>query len=114
MRDKTKKFLGLILATVTLSSAFAGCGAGKYKGDPVDGFVPTTTPAISNGGFAVQNGDYIYFINGYVGSDADNTFGTPVKQSIVRVKLKADGTPAEIFENPQNDRLKAFLSNTLK
>lgn len=29
-------------------------------------------------------------------------------------KIKADGTPAEIFENPANDRLKAFLSNTLK
>lgn len=45
-----------------------------------------------NGGMTVVYGDYLYFINGYAGSDADNTFGEVVKGAIARVTLK-DGVP---------------------
>ena len=41
---------------------------------------------------AVQYGSYVYFINGYVGSDADNTFGNVVKGAICRTTLK-NGEP---------------------
>ena len=62
MRDKMKKSLGLILAALTLSSAFAGCNNGKYQGDSI-GNEYTAVKAYSNGGFAVEQGDFIYFIN---------------------------------------------------
>lgn len=47
---------------------------------------------VSNGGYVVEQGKYVYFINGYVGDNDNNEWGTPYKQSIMRAEKNADGT----------------------
>ena len=47
------------------------------------------------GSFIGQKGDYVYFINGIADSTADNTFGTPVKGSLMAAK-KTDLTKAHV------------------
>jgi len=53
---------------------------------------PTGIPegdVVSNGGYVVQKGEYVYFINGVDAYTSDNTYGTPVKGALMRAK-KAD------------------------
>ena len=90
MRDKMKKALGIMLATACLGVAFVGCGKGSldYEGDTIDGYV-SSAPVSSNGGFAVEKGDYIYFINGQTAQDANNEYGKVVKGALMRIS-KAD------------------------
>lgn len=90
MRDKMKKTLGILLATVCLGATFVGCGKGtmKYEGDTPDGYVSDAAVS-SNGGFAVEKGDYVYFINGQEEAEGDNTYGEVVKGALMRIK-KAD------------------------
>ena len=47
---------------------------------------------VSNGGYVVEQGKYVYFSNGYVGDNDNNEWGTPYKQSIMRAEKNADGT----------------------
>lgn len=76
-----KKFLCLVLALMLAISLVACSGGWKTPVTDLSGEVS------SNGGFAVVKGDYLYFINGVEANTADNAFGTPVKGSLVRVKL---------------------------
>jgi hypothetical protein len=87
MRDKTKKILGLTLATLTVAASFAGCTV-KYKGDAVDGYV-SNAEVRSNGGFAVEKGEFIYFINAQETMSANNEYGKVVKGALMRIS-KAD------------------------
>ena len=89
-----KKHLVSIIAIVALvavlMTALVGCN--KYEWKSVGAGQPDATVE-SNGGYYVKQGDFVYFINGYDTNTAvDNTFGTPVKNSIVRAKLNSDGT----------------------
>jgi hypothetical protein len=59
-------------------------GCGNYK-QASKGEDTSSATVISNGGFAVQTGDYLYFINGVENYTADNTFGDVVKGSIQRI-----------------------------
>lgn len=73
------------LLTVSLSAALIGtaaCGNGdSWKGTD---FTDYGTAIVStNGGFVAETTKYVYFINGIGSSSADNTFGTPVKGSLV-------------------------------
>lgn len=88
-----KKKLLIVVAVVTVLATCVGVLAGcteslKQKAIPTE-FSETVG---SNGGMAVVYGKYLYFINGYAGESADNTFGSVVKGSIARVELK-DGVP---------------------
>jgi hypothetical protein len=60
----------------------AGCNNYKYTAVTED-----TSKVVSgtNGGFSVETGDYVYFINGKTDYTEDNTFGTVVKGSIQRI-----------------------------
>ena len=40
---------------------------------------------VSNGGFVVEKGNYVYFINGVESYTSDNTYGTPVKGALMRI-----------------------------
>ena len=88
MRKGFKKFIAIAAAAVmaagTLSLAACGEKTIQLDGYP-DGEV------ISNGGFVVEKkgsqGDYYYFINGSESYTADNTYGTPVKGALMRVKV---------------------------
>ena len=92
----------LILSTAAVMAcgalAFAGCDK-NFK--PLTGDYTSDSAAVSNGGFVVEYGKYVYFVNGMEAYTADNAYGTPVKGALMRVEksaLKADpeGAKAEI------------------
>ena len=86
---KTIGFITLVLVVVLAAVALVGCTE-SYKGSAV----PTEKGAVSdNGGMAVVYGKYLYFINGYAGVSADNTYGNVVKGAIARVQLDNDNKP---------------------
>lgn len=79
-----KKIL-LLLVTVVLavSAAFAvGCGSGAAFKKPS---MTDHGALISDGGFLAETEKYVYVINGTGVSTNDNTFGAPVKGSLVAV-----------------------------
>jgi hypothetical protein len=84
MKDKVKKLTGVVVATVLCAATFAGCGnyysAKKVSGDDI--FQGTVE---SNGGFVVEKGNYVYFINGSESYTASNTYGDAVKGSLMRI-----------------------------
>lgn len=88
MRDKSKKLLSVAAAAVLGSTFFfAGCGASAYQGDNLGNSYVSDAPVSSNGGFAVQKGDFVYFINGYESYTADNTYGDVVKGALMRISV---------------------------
>jgi hypothetical protein len=73
---------------------------GNYTSESVgEDTSATKANIVSNGGFAVQTGDYLYFINGKEDYTADNTYGSVVKGSIQRIS-KAD-LDAHNYKNTQ-------------
>lgn len=93
MRNIFKKAITIFAAGVMAVSAatLAACGNNftPPKGN-ADGTVN------SNGGFVVEVGDYYYFINGIENYTADNTYGSPVKGSLMRIsKSGLDKNTAE-------------------
>lgn len=67
---------------------FAGCGGlGKLPENPNANDV-----VVGNGGLAVQKGDYLYFVNGYMNTTEvldTNNYGSVQHTAIYRVKLNA-------------------------
>ena len=87
-----KKIFGIAMAVAMLGStaAFASCGGNAdYKGDALSAGYVSAAEVTSNGGFAVQKGDYVYFINGMADSTADNTYGNVVKGALMRISASA-------------------------
>lgn len=80
MRNISKKLLTVGTALVMGVSvfAFAGCSTEPLSGD-------TSGEVSSNGGFVVEKGNYIYFINGVDDYTSSNKFGEVVKASLMRI-----------------------------
>ncbi|MEG1613510.1 MAG: hypothetical protein RR357_05030 [Clostridia bacterium] len=91
-----KKLLLVLVCVLVLAFALTACNKG-FKQDAVGG-AELSKPVENNGGLVVKQGKHIYFINGYLGIDADNTFGTPYKTALMRAELDVDG---KIVENSQ-------------
>lgn len=87
MRNKGKKILGLALATMLVGSTFSlvGCGGTSYKGDKLTAGYDSAAAVQSNGGFVVEKGEYVYFINGSETYTASNKYGSVVKGALLRV-----------------------------
>lgn len=82
-----KSFTKIICATVAAISvlsltALSACGT-KWSGVSKDNSYESVS---SNGGFVVETGDYVYFVNGVSAYTANNTFGSVVKGSLQRIK----------------------------
>ena len=86
MRNKGKKALCLVAAIAMLGASLAGCGDSSYKGDDLSGYVPGAAVE-SNGGFAVKQGDFVYFINGSESYTAKNSYGDVVKGALMRISV---------------------------
>ncbi len=84
MRKFITKIICFAAAVIVALGIFliSACGP-DYSGKPLSG--NTDGQVVSNGGFAVEKGDYIYFINGRESYTADNTFGEVVKGAIMRI-----------------------------
>lgn len=89
MRNTFKKVTSLLAATLITTTAFSfvGCSSGGYAPQNLQGSV--AGEAISNGGFAVEKGDFVYFINGSEEYTANNTLGKVKKGALMRI-AKAD------------------------
>ena len=87
-----KKLVLFILCLIIIGSLLVGCNNMKQK--PISSDFTNKTIA-SNGGLAVQYGNYIYFVNGISAQDADNTFGKVTKGAIARLELDAQGKIVE-------------------
>ncbi len=98
---KSKKIISIVAAaTLSLSAlAFGGCGKVEYKGEEMDGYVSADAVS-SNGGFAVEKGNYVYFINGKEENTAENTYGDVVKGALMRISkddlAKGNGSAAKV------------------
>lgn len=96
MRKYGKKILGIVAAATMLCSvaATAACGDAKFTFVKPDDAVYSANDGkvSSNGGFAVEKGGYVYFINGVESSAANNTYGKVEKGALMRIskaELKA-------------------------
>ncbi len=75
-------FTAVSVATLGIFSASACSNQNKGK---LPDYVSSNNEAVSNGGFAVEKDDYVYFINGKEVNTADNTFGNVVKGAVMRI-----------------------------
>ncbi len=85
--NKSKKIISVLAAATMAVSALAltGCESKGYKGDKLTaGYVSEATVS-SNGGFVVEKGEYVYFINGKEVNTASNTYGDVVKGALMRI-----------------------------
>lgn len=82
MRKMPKKLLTICTAAVMSLCALSLPACSKFTplgGDYASG------ETVSNGGFVVEKGNYVYFINGVETYTSDNTYGTPVKGALMRI-----------------------------
>jgi phosphodiesterase/alkaline phosphatase D-like protein len=86
MNNKCKKVVSGILASALALSALTltACGD-NYSQNALAGYQTPQAAAKDNGGFAVEYGDYVYFINGAQDYTANNEYGNVVKGSLMRI-----------------------------
>ncbi len=82
---KFTKVLILLVSVLMLAGLMTACSE-NTKQDSVK-TNPVNETVSSNGGVAVQYGNYLYFVNGYAGSSAINTFGSVKTGAICRVEM---------------------------
>ena len=90
MRKTITKIICVATAAISAAGLALSAGCGNFTSDGVSPDTSAQTVE-SNGGFAVQTGDYVYFINGSPSNTADNTFGTPLKGSVQRISKEDIG-----------------------
>lgn len=87
-----KKKLISLIAVLALAAICATCLAAcnPYKSASIGGGDPKEA-AESNGGYAVKQGRYLYYINGHAEDGADSNWGKATMQNILRVELDENG-----------------------
>ena len=88
MRSFKKKLTVLCAAALLVCSASSIAACGKSNFVPPTGEIGVGEVK-SNGGFAVEKGNFVYFINGAEDSGADNTYGEAVKGALYRIDKAA-------------------------
>lgn len=88
---KKRILIALCLVIVVVMAALTLTACNPFKQDAISGGDSKAT-VYSNGGFAVRQGSWLYFVNGYDADAKTNEFGAVLKNSICRVKLNEDGT----------------------
>ncbi|MBO5736613.1 MAG: hypothetical protein J6S04_02285 [Clostridia bacterium] len=92
MRKTAKKIISLVAVATLFGSTLAmtACGKDFYKEKALPGYT-SEGEVKSNGGFAVEKGDYIYYINGKEDYAETNAYGEVTKGALMRIK-KSDLT----------------------
>lgn len=85
-----KKILALIVMVMCCAVMFSACGT-DWKVAKVD----YSGEVSNNGGFLVEKGNYVYFINGIEDYTASNAHGKVVKASLARMAKSGLANPAE-------------------
>lgn len=92
---KTKKIALIVAVVLVIGAVFAGCQS--YKWGPV-GTTDGNADVVNNGSLAVQQGKYLYYVNGMdstsnISKPEDNYFGkASVKGSIMKSEIAEDGS----------------------
>ena len=91
MRKTAKKIISLVAVATLFGSTLAmtACNKDYYKEKALPGYTASTTATeagVSNGGFAVEKGDYIYYINGKEDYAEKNAYGDVTKGALMRIK----------------------------
>lgn len=91
-----KKIIAVIALVLVLTVGLVACNGKTYKASGVaDGNKYASSPVENNGSFVVKQGNYIYFVNAYVGADAENKFGKQEKSCLYRAELDENGNIIE-------------------
>lgn len=91
-----KKIIAVIALVLVLTIGLVACNGKTYKASGVaDGNKYASSPVENNGSFVVKQGNYIYFVNAYVGADAENKFGKQEKSCLYRAELDENGNIIE-------------------
>ncbi len=85
------KLLAGIIAVTMLAISLVGCGSSSWTGTKMTSWGEGDII----GGFIGEKGNYVYYINGVGSNVSDNTFGVPVKASLM-VADKNDLSKTEI------------------
>ncbi len=93
---KFGKLFILIALALMIACVFVACNENTKQAPISTG--DTYTTVTSNGGVAVQYGNYLYFVNGYAGESALNTFGDVEVGAICRVDIVKDGAGVLSFD----------------
>lgn len=95
MKKIFAKILCSALALCILCAGLVGCSGGSawQAGSLRDGGAVE-----SQGGFVAKTEKYLYYINGQAATTEDNTFGAPIKGSLMAVKLDTLGTDNIVTE----------------
>ena len=88
-RNKVIALIALVIVLAVAAAVLVACNV--YEWDGI-GMGDSAADVVSNGGYYVEQGKYVYFINGYVGSVDSNEWGSAFKQSIMRAEKNEDGT----------------------
>ena len=80
-----KFFKGLLLLSLLLCLTLGaiGCGNTGWKKEDVTVSLPNQIIQSSNGGFVAESDNNVYLINGMGSSTTSNSFGAPIKGSLV-------------------------------
>ena len=90
MKKKLLILIACIVLVATVLSLVACSENTKQEPIPTD---LNGAKVSDNGGMAVKYGNYIYFINGFAGETALNTYGDVVRGAICRTTLNSNGEP---------------------
>ena len=90
---KRKKVIVIValIATLAIAATLLAACNDVYVWDGI-GMGESQAKVVSNGGYYVEQGKYVYFINGYLGDVEVNNWGSAYKQSIMRAEKNSDGT----------------------
>lgn len=88
MKKKLFSVFAVVIVAALCVATLIACN--PYKANSI-GSGDSDATVESNGGYVVKQGNYVYYINGYVGESADNNWNdsadATVSQGIVRAKL---------------------------
>ncbi len=88
MKKHFTKLMCAAVAAVVATGVAAAAGCSAYNSGVKLDYTPSQAEATSNGGFAVEKGGYVYFINGVADGTATNDYGVPVKGSLMRIAVE--------------------------
>ena len=90
MRKTVRKLVSLVAVATLFGSTLAMSACGDYYKEKALGDYTASATATeagkSNGGFAVEKGDYIYYINGREDYSETNEYGNVTKGALMRIK----------------------------
>lgn len=89
MRDKFRKLTCIVAAAAIAAAGMSLAGCSDSYSNRVPGDDIFIGDVASNGGFVVEKGNYVYFINGAEDYTASNKYGEVVKGALMRIS-KAD------------------------